>query len=65
MGRRLQDHNTAAALQSGIDERSAAHTTNVKSVRNRNTAADIAKAGADEDEDDEEGKSEEGETEQL
>ena len=54
---------TAAALQSGIDRRSAAHKKNVKSVRDRNTATDIAKAGADGDDDDEEGKSEEGESE--
>jgi hypothetical protein len=46
-----------------IDERNDAHKKDAKTVRDRNTAADIAEAGAVEDDDDEEGKSEEGESE--
>jgi hypothetical protein len=54
---------SSKALQSGFNKRSVADKKNDKSVRDRNTAADIAKAGADRDDDDEEGKSEECETE--
>ena len=43
-----------------IDKRNAAHKKNAKTVRNRNTTADIAEAGADGDDDNEESKSEEG-----
>jgi hypothetical protein len=40
-----------------------AHKNNVQTKRDRNTAADIAQAGADGDDDDEKGASEEGESE--
>jgi hypothetical protein len=43
-----------------IDQRNAAHKKNAKTVRDRNTTADIAETGADGDDDNEEGKSEEG-----
>ena len=51
---------TAAALEAVIEKRNAANKNNAKTVRDRNTAADIAEAGADEDDDDEQGNSEEG-----
>ncbi len=54
---------TVAGLQPLIDKRNAAHKKNAQTVRDRNTAADIAEAAADGDDDDEKGKSEEGETE--
>jgi len=43
-----------------IDKRNASHKKNAKTVRDRNTVADITEAGADGDDDNEEGKSEEG-----
>ena len=49
-----------------IEKRNTAHKKNVKTVRDRNTGADIAEAGTWADpghDDDEEGKSEEGEPE--
>jgi len=49
-----------------IEKRTAAHKKNAKTVSDRNTAADIAEAGAWADpghDDDEEGKPEEGEPE--
>ena len=49
-----------------IEKRNAAHKKDAKTVRDRNTAADIAEAGAwahPGHDDDEEGKSEEGEPE--
>jgi hypothetical protein len=46
-----------------IDKRTPGRKKYVKTVRDRNTAADIAEAGAAGDDDDEEGRSEESESE--
>ncbi len=64
MRRRLQDQNgSGTSTIQRIDKRNDAHKKNAQTVRDRNTAADIAEAAADGDDDDEKGKSEEGETE--
>ena len=50
---------TAAALETVIEKRNAVNKYNAKTVRDRNTAADIAEAGTDGDDDDDQDNSEE------